>query len=479
MVTRVPASMLLEPVNVKANGVRGDGIADDTAAIQALANTVGANGALFFPKGQYRITSAISVPFSRQRWVGEGRGATRLVFAPTANGVMLQFGVNGSTLTSQSSLEHMTLTSGDATFNKTAVEVYDHSTFVMRDVEITGTVSAGGTLAWTGGGGGGSIGVRTFGREAPRFEGGCYISADNPIRLSRNPHVTVPRIDSDFYSLRNLYTIAFNQPNILIDSDVEVLNFLADGCPFVRGTHAVKWVGSGTTQSVPTFAILNSRFEQPQDPTAFALDIQPAVNMYGFLLDGFSFPDGVNGLRLRNARGPVLRNVLCNQNAGETVLDVDGTVLMMRHDNCLWGTNTVASMVGQRTVWAANKVATAEPLPWNALYDRDTSTAFGQFFDGPLNGRRITLAAGAEFNLGPTVRGMLSVTDGGGTGSAIFLLTGGSQALVAQVGTAWAAGYGSGSLLNVGWDGSTYKVENRTAGTKNIAFALIGASASF
>jgi hypothetical protein len=45
-----------QPINVKAYGAKGDGVTDDTAAIQAAADT-GKN--LFFPAGTYMISSAI------------------------------------------------------------------------------------------------------------------------------------------------------------------------------------------------------------------------------------------------------------------------------------------------------------------------------------------------------------------------------------------------------------------------------------
>jgi len=45
-----------QPINVKAYGAKGDGVTDDTAAIQAAADT-GKN--LFFPAGAYKISSAI------------------------------------------------------------------------------------------------------------------------------------------------------------------------------------------------------------------------------------------------------------------------------------------------------------------------------------------------------------------------------------------------------------------------------------
>lgn len=55
------AAKLEQVVSVKDFGAAGDGITDDTAAIQAAVNS-GAGGVVFFPEGIYLISDAISVP---------------------------------------------------------------------------------------------------------------------------------------------------------------------------------------------------------------------------------------------------------------------------------------------------------------------------------------------------------------------------------------------------------------------------------
>lgn len=68
-------------VSVKDFGAKGDGTADDTAAIQAaIGATLGWNGGLLhFPKGIYRLTDELVVPPSAGwRMVGAGRYGTQL-----------------------------------------------------------------------------------------------------------------------------------------------------------------------------------------------------------------------------------------------------------------------------------------------------------------------------------------------------------------------------------------------------------------
>lgn len=69
---------LRESVSVFDFGALGDGVADDTAAIQAAVDAVTAagGGILFFPAGQYLITTHILIAAPNVLLVGEGAGAT-------------------------------------------------------------------------------------------------------------------------------------------------------------------------------------------------------------------------------------------------------------------------------------------------------------------------------------------------------------------------------------------------------------------
>jgi glucan 1,3-beta-glucosidase len=55
----LPASSFL---SVKAAGAKGDGVTDDTAAIQALFNSASTNDVVYFDHGAYVITSTVKVP---------------------------------------------------------------------------------------------------------------------------------------------------------------------------------------------------------------------------------------------------------------------------------------------------------------------------------------------------------------------------------------------------------------------------------
>ena len=81
---------LMGPVfNVRAFGAVGDGVADDTAAIQlAISGAVTAGaGTVYFPGGSYKITSSITITSGQSKLalVGAGRSASRIVNAITGN----------------------------------------------------------------------------------------------------------------------------------------------------------------------------------------------------------------------------------------------------------------------------------------------------------------------------------------------------------------------------------------------------------
>lgn len=88
-------SKLRESVSVKDFGAVGDGVADDTAAIQAAIN---ANAAVYIPAGTYKINSTIVASYAKKQGpaiYGDGPNTSKLV--PTgAVSVALQIGESGA-----------------------------------------------------------------------------------------------------------------------------------------------------------------------------------------------------------------------------------------------------------------------------------------------------------------------------------------------------------------------------------------------
>ena len=81
-VVRTAQSKMRDVVSVKDFGAVGDGVADDTAAIQA-ALTAGAGKSVYFPAGSYAINAALSVPANTYVYAESG---TATVTQSTAAG---------------------------------------------------------------------------------------------------------------------------------------------------------------------------------------------------------------------------------------------------------------------------------------------------------------------------------------------------------------------------------------------------------
>lgn len=101
---------LSQTVSVKDFGAVGNGVTDDTAAIQNALNTNLGNVAVYFPRGVYKITSTILIPQSRAtKMYGDGFNpqettnpveGTVIKWAGLANGLMFSSNVNGGANTS-------------------------------------------------------------------------------------------------------------------------------------------------------------------------------------------------------------------------------------------------------------------------------------------------------------------------------------------------------------------------------------------
>lgn len=77
-------------VSVKNFGAAGDGTTDDTSAVQAASDRVKARGGgwVFFPKGTYKISSAITIDTAGVNWYGAGPGIAVIKnFSTTGNAI--------------------------------------------------------------------------------------------------------------------------------------------------------------------------------------------------------------------------------------------------------------------------------------------------------------------------------------------------------------------------------------------------------
>lgn len=121
--TRSVQAKLRDTVSVKDFGAVGDGVTDDSAAVQAAINTMTTGGTLVFPFGTYKINTSILVPYSNITIIGDGStiDATTLAYNGAVRGSGAVFRVvtpnsfNSTTLTATANQGSYTLALTSAT----------------------------------------------------------------------------------------------------------------------------------------------------------------------------------------------------------------------------------------------------------------------------------------------------------------------------------------------------------------------------
>jgi hypothetical protein len=86
-VTRTAQDKMRESVSVKDFGAVGDGVVDDTVAIQNAINSLTVGGLVYFPAGDYITSSTITIAAESVVLAGAGRSATRIKADHTSGSV--------------------------------------------------------------------------------------------------------------------------------------------------------------------------------------------------------------------------------------------------------------------------------------------------------------------------------------------------------------------------------------------------------
>jgi hypothetical protein len=113
---------LAQNVSVMDFGAVGDGVTDDTAAIQAAIDAYGDNQAIYFPAGKYKISSSIDLTGCEGiHLFGAGSRATEIV--STANNPVIKIEGSSSLVTNSTGVSSMTIR-GSGQSNTSADGIY-------------------------------------------------------------------------------------------------------------------------------------------------------------------------------------------------------------------------------------------------------------------------------------------------------------------------------------------------------------------
>lgn len=480
-VARSWQSKMRDIVSVKDFGAKGDGVTDDTLAIQAAIDsfTTG-NGAVFFPVGSYRVTNTITVSKNRIHLRGSGSLASQIIYAPTANGSCLRLSAGASVLF-QGSVTGLSFYSFDSTYTKTAIEIVDTSGYLIEDIVVGGSIVAvPGSTFWSGGAGSRGIWVR--GREAAKLSR-LYMYADKPIQISTNPNFS---ISIDHFHFQDTYLGAANNPCVTIDTGVNLTNVTFDGYnAWVLGTDGLYWVDTTSTGVSQTLALRGIRWEQGQSAASWCVRIEHNTNLQGLTIEECQGGFERNGYRLRKVLNLRIANNINTGGAGRTVLDVDSTIPTFTLQECLWQAASSASIAHDSIYTVASPTANT-PLPPSAIYQSttvSTNTSKNVASDVAQSGYQITVANGAVASLGSlTTSGILSIVDSEYFG-AQFLLCG-TNATTREISDpigVFSQVAGTAASTNVYWSAGNnrYEIQNNRGASRNYKLYLIGSSVTF
>ncbi|HER33903.1 MAG TPA: hypothetical protein ENO19_00345 [Halothiobacillaceae bacterium] len=477
----IAGELNLGPYNVKHYGAVGDGVADDTAAINLAigAAVTAGRGIVYLPSGVYKVTSTLAVASNAIFLVGAGARATRIQFEPTAADTCIEIH-NGASMISYGGIRGIEIYAPNDSWAKIGIDLVDVDVYGLYDVVIHGATVHGGATFF-GDTGSASVGLRVRGRAIITTEL-FRAYADIPIRIADNPNSTT---DCDHVEFRDCSLAAYSNPCVIIDSGVNVYELKFTGSQaWNLGTYGLYWVDTTTAGVATGLTLENIRWEQGTDAAAYVVRIEHNTNLQRLMIRGCHGDSGRNGYYLRNVSNVLFDSSYYTGGVGRTALNADSTVTRITMQNMQWEQNATDSLTGHRCIWASPKVGSSSPYPPNAEYNVDTSTYRDVTIDASLGQEVLTAAAsGGTVDLGTSsMWGLLLICDNYGR-TAIFDIRGTYAATseIVDPQNMYSAVSGTPSSVNVYWDAgaSRYRIENQFASERRFRVVLVGAYLSF
>lgn len=235
-------------INVKEYGAIGDGIIDDTIAIQNAINSLNTDtgGVVYIPPGTYKVTSSITVSKLYVHILGAGIGSTTINFNPSTSAIAFNFfpPYPGTYMIPLSSIRGLALT-GQGTYQKIGISFTDVDVFDISDVYIKSWTSSLHD----------SIGIQCRGRDMVSIQS-IKVYADLPISIEGNPYYW---IDSDHFCIRNTYLVTQVSTGsaVRIKAGVNITNLTFEGYnAWCLGSYGLLWNVADITTNA-TFNILS------------------------------------------------------------------------------------------------------------------------------------------------------------------------------------------------------------------------------
>jgi hypothetical protein len=394
-------------------------VADSTNAMQACINAVAAigGGTIQLGPGVYGITTVlISTPNIYIR--GAGINATTIMHITPQNLSCLVFSAGAAVLTNIG-VSDLTIGSADTTFNKIAINMFDVSLPVIRNVAI-------GHYPWDGtlyrGANGIGAGIVTQGRELGVVDN-VFIYASRPLQISVNPNDAFISLDSwtfkDFIGYAG--TSATNSV-ITVDTGVVMSNVIFCGHQnWIGGLDGFHWLDGSSAAISEGLYLTGVKSEQAGDAAGYTVNIQHNATLYGLHI-GDGIAGDRNGIRLRSVASTTISNFFYDSNANPNKigLNIDGSDSLVELVGCTWIAGATLTMSGLKMVQSAGLLAgLSTAIPSSAVY---TVAGAGS---ASINGAVVLSGSGAPTFSAP--QGALYLrTDGSSTSTRAYINISGS-----------------------------------------------------
>jgi hypothetical protein len=400
-------------------GTAPGSVADSTDAMQACINALAAigGGTIQLGPGVYGITTVL-ISTTKIYIQGAGMDATTIMHIVPENLSCLVFSA-GAAVLSDIGVSDLTIGSADTTFNKIAINMFDVSMPVIRNVAI-------GHYPWDGtlyrGADGIGAGIVTQGRELGVVDN-VFIYASKPLQIAINPNSAVLSLDSwtfkDFIGYAGSST---TNSVITVDSGVVMANVTFCGHQnWIGGLDGFHWIDGGSVAISEGLYLYGIKSEQTGDAAGYTVNIQHNTALYGLHI-GDGIAGDRNGIRLRKVSSSTITNFFydANSNPNKIGLNIDGTDPLVQLVGCTWIAGTLLTMSGLTMVQSAGLVTGfSTAIPSSAVY---TVTGSGY---ASTNGAVVLSGSGAPALSAP--QGALYLrTDGSSTSTRAYINTNGS-----------------------------------------------------